>query len=142
MVGLVPVFLSKNIISHWFSQNTVSLSFSFYPYKKKLRTWYPERHTSRVRLHLNYLKRRRSTLPRGREKGSFFKCLQFEWNKVHHQGGSGICVIYSGFSAETIVRISPEMLRTFFMKLTITLYKYCKLTPKISSCMQGLLKFL
>jgi hypothetical protein len=75
-----------------------------------------------VRLHLNYLKRRRSTVPRGREKGSFFKFLQFEWNKVH-QGENGICVIYLGFSAETIVRISPEMLRTSFMKLTITLYK-------------------
>jgi hypothetical protein len=62
-------------------------------------------------------KKKKQHRPSWQREGSFFKFLQFEWNKV---SGNGICVIYSGFSAETIVRISPETLRTSYMKLTIT----------------------
>jgi hypothetical protein len=64
---------------------------------------------------LEIFEKKKKHRPSWQRKGSFFKFLQFEWNKVLHQGGSGICVIYSSFSAETIVRISPETLRTSYM---------------------------
>jgi hypothetical protein len=60
---------------------------------------------------LELFEKKKKHRPSSREKDLFSSSCSFEWNKVH-QGGSGICVIYSGFSAETIVRISPETLRT------------------------------